>query len=174
MRIPHVLCLAGLLMAGCTTAPDPIRHAPPADLWPAEVRLDPDRYRGSEVRWGGQIVAVHNHKDETVIEIVARRLDRRGRPLLEDHSAGRFLATVQGFLDPAIYARDREITVRGTLAASAERNIGEFRYRYPVVHVDTQHLWPPRPPPEPAYYHDPFWPSPGYPWGWPYYHPRIR
>ena len=47
------------------------------------------------VRWGGAIASVENRRDETWIEIVER-------PLNTDKSAGRFLARVDGFLDPAV------------------------------------------------------------------------
>jgi outer membrane lipoprotein len=174
MKTARFFLVAGLLLAGCATSPEPIRSAPPDDLQLAAVRGDPDRYRGAVVRWGGQVAAVFNQRDETIVEIVARRLDSHGRPYDEDRSDGRFLVKSQGFLDPAIYASGRELTVHGSVEGMSEKTIGEYRYRYPVVRADTLYLWPPRPPPEPVYRYDPYWPHPWYPWGWPYYYPRTR
>ncbi len=168
--------LAGalVLLAGCATVPEAIRRPPPGDLQPDEVRAaaTPQDYLGATVRWGGTIAAVRNLAQETEIEIVARRLDGQGRPQGDDTSRGRFLVRVSGFLDPAIYAPERELTVRGRLEGVLQRPIGEYPYRYPVVRAEQVYLWPPRPTqpaPAPPYYYDPFWYDPWYPWGWPYY-----
>lgn len=164
--------LVAVLLGGCaTTVPEPIRTAPPAEVHVEEVRTAPQTFLGTTVRWGGHIVAVRNLRDTTLIEIVARRLDQEGRPLEEDRSSGRFLAKVAGFLDPAIYAAGRELTVRGQIEGVIEQPIGEFPYTYPLVRAERVHLWPPRPVRVPArpYYYDPFWYDPWYPWGWPYY-----
>lgn len=174
--MPNTRLLALLLglvplmsIGGCTTVPEPIRKAPPGDVQPGEVRAAPQQYLGATVRWGGDIVKVHNRQSETLIEIVGRRLDSQGRPRAEDQSLGRFLAKVTGFLDPAIYAAGREVTVRGQLEGTIEQPIGEFPYRYPVVRAEHVQLWPTRPQPPPYPYYDPFWYDPWYPWGWPYY-----
>ena len=162
--------MAGLLVAGCATVPEAIRTPPPDDLQPAAVRLEPERYRDAVVRWGGVIAAVHNDADETVLEIVARRLDSQGRPRDEDRSDGRFLARTSGFLDPAIYATGRELTVRGVVEGMVEQPIGEYRYRYPKLRAEQLYLWPVRLPPEPNYRYDPYWPYIWYPWYRPYYY----
>jgi outer membrane lipoprotein len=172
-RIAVVMLVA--LLGGCAGGvPAPIAGAPPGDPPLAAVRAAPQQYAGAEVRWGGQIVGVRNETEATQIEVVERRLDADGRPRAEDRSAGRFLARVAGFLDPAIYAAGRELTVRGQLAGTVERAIDEFRYTYPLVQAEHVQLWPERPPPLPAYpYYDPFWYDPWYPWGWPYYPRRY-
>ncbi|UCH52985.1 MAG: Slp family lipoprotein [Pseudomonadota bacterium] len=165
-----IITLATALGA-CTTVPEPIKSAPPGDVQVAEARLDPERFRGTTVRWGGAIQSVRNERDSTVLEIVARRLDSSGQPREEDKSAGRFLAKAAGFLDPALYATGREVTVRGVIDGVSDAMIGDFPYRYPIVRVEYLHLWAPRPPPLPPYYWDPYWGYPGYPWGWPYRYP---
>jgi outer membrane lipoprotein len=172
MRSGTGLLWVALLLAGCAGTPEAIRQPPPDDPQLGAVRADPERYKDSEVRWGGHIVSVRNEKDQTILEVVHRRLQENGRPREEDQSAGRFLAKVQGFLDPAVYAANREVTMRGRVEDVIEQKIGEYRYRYPVIRAGFVHLWPPRPPPEPVrYYYDPYWP---YPWGWPYPPPRPR
>jgi len=166
------------LLGGCASAvPQAIREVPPDDVQIAQARRAPQAYRGKEVRWGGKIASVRNLKDETEVEIVGRRLNGDGRPRDEDISEGRFLAKVAGFLDPAVHAAGREVTVRGRLEdAAVERTIGEFRYLYPVVRAEQFYLWEPRQPPSRDYYgryDDPFWNAWG-PWGypyWPYYRP---
>lgn len=170
------LITAAMFLGGCaSTVPEAIRTAPAGDVRLAEARQDPTRFRDAAVRWGGNIVSVRNLREETVLEIVGRRLDSDGRPRDEDRAEGRFLAKTAGFLDPAIYASGREVTVRGRLAEAIEQPIGEHRYVYPVVRAEQVYLWPVRQPPPSTYpyYHDPFWWDPWYPWGYPYW-PRYR
>jgi outer membrane lipoprotein len=173
MRIYIVSVIAAVVLGGCASVvPEAIRTAAPGNVQIAQVREQPRQFRDTVVRWGGNIVSARNERDHTVLEIVGRDLDDEGRPRQEDRSLGRFLAKVQGFLDPAIYKPEREVTVRGRIEGVVEQAIGEFRYTYPLVQPDAIYLWKPRPPPSPRpYYHDPFFYDPWYPWGWPYYRP---
>lgn len=167
---------AAVLLAACASAPASIGDAPPGDPTLPAVRTAPERYRAQTVRWGGVIASVRNLKDESELEVVGRRLDRNARPLAEDHSDGRFLARVTQFIDPAIYAVGREVTLRGELEESVARTIGEFPYTYPVVRVEAIYLWAQRPATARYPDYDPFWHDPFYPWGypyWPYYRPRY-
>jgi outer membrane lipoprotein len=167
-----VLIAAAAWLAGCSTVPEVIKSPPPGDVHVGEVRAEPARFVGTDVRWGGSVVTVRNERDATVLQIVARRLDSSGQPRDEDRTEGRFLAKVSGFLDPAVYEKGREVTVRGRVEGVVEETIGEFRYQYPVVAVEHLHLWAPRLPPASTYpYYGPYWWHPAYPWGWPYYWP---
>ncbi len=162
------------LLSGCaSTVPDAIRKPPASDIPLSTVRSAPETYRGTTVRWGGMVVSVRNRKDETVIELVYRRLDREGRPREEHQSEGRFLATISGFYDPAVYASDREVTVTGRIEGVIAQAIGEFPYIYTVVRADQVYLWNPRPPPRyvdpDPFSYDPWFPV--YP-PWPYHRPR--
>jgi outer membrane lipoprotein len=168
-RLPVYMLSIAALLGGCASVvPEAIRQAPPGDARIAEVRRDPSSFIGATVRWGGHVVSVRNRRDETVVELVGRRLDDEGRPREEDASEGRFLARVPGFLDPSIYSAGRELTVRGKVERAVEESIGEHRYVYPQVAAEHTYLWPPRPAPLPPHYYDPWW-NPWYPWGWPYY-----
>ncbi|RLK48316.1 outer membrane lipoprotein [Alkalispirillum mobile] len=168
--------LAALLMAGCATGvPEPIRSAPEAAPGVQAVREAPDEAVGETVRWGGVIAEVRNRSDHTELEVVARRLQSGGRPVdRDDASPGRFLAQVPGFLDPAIYAAGRAITVRGVVQGVREQAVGEYAYSFPVVQAEVYHLWPEREPVR-DYRRDPFydpWYDPWYrPWHRPYRHP---
>lgn len=164
------LLLLSLLMACAATVPEPIREVPASNVLLSEVQQTPQQFIGMRVRWGGVIVQTHNRKDDTVIEIVSRRIGNDGRPILEDRSTGRFLAQLAGFYDPAIYMAGREITVVGALTGISEQALGDYTYRYPQLSVTGVYLWPQRLAPEPVYY-DPWWYDPWYPWGWPYNYP---
>lgn len=172
MRIGILGAVTAVLLGACASVvPETIRTAAPGNVQIAEVRAQPAQYNDAMIRWGGNIISTRNERDHTVLDIVARDLDSDGRPLAEDKSLGRFLVKVHGFLDPAVYKAEREVTVRGRIEGVVEQAIGEYRYTYPVVRADDIYLWKPRLPIDPhyPYYYDPFWYDPWYPWGWPYY-----
>ncbi len=166
------IALAGIaLLAACSTVPKELRQAPADNPVLVEVRADADRYTGRQVRWGGTIVSIDNDPVETQVEIVARELYRGGRPLDTDRSTGRFVAEFAGFLDPAIYAEGRDITVTGIVAGVESGKIGDHDYTWPVIRVHYHYLWPARSDmrrdyPAHYYYHDPWYPY--------YYFPRSR
>jgi len=166
-RHPLLVLLAGaaLLQACTSNVPEAIRTPPPREVTVAEARAQPDALQGADVRWGGVIAAVENAREETRIEVVSRPLSRSGRPESGDRSDGRFLARFQGFLDPAVYAEGRELTVRGPLTGVVTREIGAYPYRFPVVDVQVHRLWEPLPEYDPFLY-DPYWYRPWYadPW----------
>ncbi|MFL6646932.1 MAG: Slp family lipoprotein, partial [Sulfurifustaceae bacterium] len=142
----------------------------PGDLSIAQAREDIAVHVGQRVRWGGRITGVENHANETWLDIVGRPLDSNGRPRSGDESLGRFIARVNGFLDPAIYAKGREVTVAGTVERTITRSIGDYPYPYVVVNADMTELWELRVE-RPVYYdpfYDPFWPTRMYPWYAPY------
>lgn len=158
-----------LLLGGCSSVPETIREAPP-DAPPLQVvrQAPPEAYLGAQVRWGGTISRTENLQDKTRIEIVARSLYNDGEPKQVDTSAGRFLAVIGGFLDPAIYATGRRLTIVGEITGHKERKLGDMTYSYPVVKVKAHYLWPP-----PIERDDPYGPrhyDPWYPWHrYPYY-----
>lgn len=146
MRLVRLVCAPALLLlaAGCATTPKSIPDPGPASPTLGDVRESPANFRGERVRWGGTIVGVENRTETTLIEVVARELASDGRPQSGDGSPGRFLAVIDGFLDPAIHREGREITVTGTIAGSTRRPVGEHAYRYIRVEASGHHLWPER------------------------------
>lgn len=158
-----------LALVGCASdIPRPIREAPTGNTQLTQALKEPEKSRGTAVRWGGAITLVENRRDATWIEIVERPLDTDGQPLTTDKSAGRFLARIDGFLDPAIFAPKRLVTVAGALDGNHTRSIGEHPYTYPVVHVEHIYLWPITTNTTHHYYRSPYWYDPWYPWGRPY------
>lgn len=173
--------LSGSLLGGCALNPpagleDTLPQAPSRRA----VQAAPERYLGEEVRWGGEILAVENRADVTEVAVYGRPLFNNAEPRPDGGEGVRFIARFGRFLDPAEYGAGKRLTVRGRLAPAVTRKVGEYPYRYPVVKVEAHHLWPVyRPPPEPAWfrdpYYDPWWPwGPWGPWGpygyWPYRH----
>ena len=157
---------AVLMLFGCAAmGPLPISKAPVANLPVAEVRTDPTRFIGTEVRWGGVITQVENKAKETLVEIVSRPLTRSGQPRESGGSGGRFIASFQGFFDPVVYKKGMQLTVLGSITGQTKRSIGEHDYSFPLVSATASYLWPELQ--EPAYYdYPPFW---WYYDPWPYY-----
>jgi outer membrane lipoprotein len=162
MTMPRLFVIAVLtvLFSGCASnVPRAIQDPVPGAPEVAAVTADPAVYRGRTVRWGGAIARVENRDNETVVEIVAFRLDAFGEPIRDDRSAGRFLARKAGFLDPQIYARDRMLTVVGTVEGVQPGKVGEQVLSLPVVNATEAYLWPRR-----LERRDNFWCDHGY-WG---------
>jgi outer membrane lipoprotein len=164
MRAVVLLCL--LVTACASSLPEGLRESPPVEISIAQARADIGVYASQQVRWGGRITNVENRAGETVLDIVAYDLDGSGRPREGDASLGRFLAHHDGFLDPAVYAKGREVTVGGTILGMQTRPIGQYAYPYVAVKADDIHLWPPpveRRPYDHYGMYDPFF-SPFGPW----------
>jgi outer membrane lipoprotein len=161
------------LLTSCATQPPvPLRVNLTSNPTVAQVLKAPDHNVGTKVRWGGVIHKITNLKTETELEIISRDLDKKARPRVQDNTYGRFLARIPGFLEPSVFAPNREITVVGTVTGTLKRPIGEFEYTYPVVDVKTYHLWDARPVQEGYdnwWMYDPwYWGYPWYPWWYPY------
>jgi len=163
MRI-WMLTFATLALSACTTIPEQLQGTYP-EISPA--RVEPSAF-GSAVRWGGTIIDASNEENKTCFEVLSRNLDKYLRPKVEDRTAGRFIACKEGFFDPEVFARGREVTVIGRIRNIDVRAIDEFNYRYPVIDVDQLVLWEPRE--EVLVIDDPFY-YPYYPYYWGGYYP---
>jgi len=168
-----MVAVGATTIAACTSIPTQLQGEY-AEISPA--RVQPDMF-GSNVRWGGVLVDTHNETDRTCFEVLSRALDRSMRPRVEDQTAGRFIACTNGFHEPELYAKGREVTVTGQIQNMEVRKIEEFDYHYPVVEITDLVLWEERQNVrayDPYYYYDPFY----YPnfWGYPYgvYFPYYR
>ncbi|MHB1056551.1 MAG: Slp family lipoprotein [Rhodanobacter sp.] len=176
---PLTLAAALALLAGCATIPKPLAGTY-TDVSTAGAQQG--GAGGTRVRWGGEIIKTEPGPQQTCFYLLSRPLDSQARPKSESagESQGRFVACRDGFYDPEVFVRGRELTVTGTLHGTVSQKVGEFDYAYPRVEADVVYLWPKRPvmvnyPPG---FYDPFW-GPGfgpgyYGWGNPYWHrPRV-
>jgi outer membrane lipoprotein len=168
-----ILLLALAALAGCATSPfsKQVRQAAKRQPSFADLSARPEAYKGHTVLLGGTIIQTTNRSNATEIEVLQRPLDSWDeRPEDTDQSYGRFLIRCPRFLDSAVYAKDREITVAGEVQGKEVRPLDQTQYPYPVIGCTQIQLWSIRPPV--AYYP---YPGPyGYgPWwgGWPGYYP---
>ena len=133
--------LATLLLAGCVTVPAPLQ----GEYSPAYPSESAERgVPGERVRWGGQVVGIHNGKSDSCFEVVGKVMGSDGRPQVHDRSEGRFIACRAGFYDPAVFKPGRELTIVGTVNRYETHRIDDFDYRYPIVMADVVYLWPER------------------------------
>ena len=126
------LLVAAALLGGCASTPEGLRGEYPGPSSPA--RAEPEDI-GTEVRWGGRLLAVEPQRGRTCFEILSRELNDIARPRTDDGRGPgyRFLACRKGFIDPAGFEDDADITVAGRLTGFETRSIGEYDYRFPVV-----------------------------------------
>jgi len=132
-----------------------------------EVLRDPDRYRNQMVMWSGVIVKSENTKEGTLLEVLQKPADSRGRPLDIDRSYGRFLALHPEYLDTAIFSKGREVTVAGRIIERRVLPLGEIEYAYPLILIKEIYLWRPIRDDRgyPYWWYYPHW------WRYPYWHP---
>jgi outer membrane lipoprotein len=134
------------------------------------LRTDPARYRDARVVLAGEIIDTRPRTGGTEIEVLSRPLGDGDAPQRTDATDGRFIMVAPGFLDPAVYARGRRISMVGTVLGGEERALGDQPYRYILTRPDQIYLWPlPSP-----YAYPPPYPYLGYPYPfgqpyWPYY-----
>ena len=159
MRTMVLAAVAGLALAGCATVPAPLAGNDFAALTPQQAVQQ--NASGEHVRWGGEIIRVEPHADRTCFEVLSRELYPDARPKRRDQSGGRFMACSNGFYDPAVYTKGRDLTVTGTVRGSERHKVGEYDYTFPQVNADQVYLWPQRQYVDQSYYgwrpYDPFW-----------------
>lgn len=176
LKLLSIVSVTGLLMA-CSTTPEKLNFDQNSVSF-IQVAQAPDSFVGNQVRWGGIVARVENLEQDTLIEIVNLPLDRRARPMANQQTGGRFIARVQGFVDPLIYSQGKEITVVGILNQPMPGQIGQHEVNFPVVDSSGHHLWEQRQ----SYQHvsvfstwDPFWfGNVGYRWHRPFYNRYPR
>ncbi len=159
-RLTSVFCL--LLLGGCASnVPMTIQNKPVPNISYSQVKDNISSNVGQTVRWGGKIISVENREQSTWVEILATRLKSFGRPGSQDKYQGRFIARIDGFLDPEYYAKDKQLTVYGQIEDELTKKIDEHAYQYPVIAVNEYYLWP-----DYRRYRHPYY----YPYFYPYRH----
>jgi len=140
----RALVFLAVFAAGCATSPFPDDLARSADraLTLRELRSGPAAHVGARVILGGEVLATTPKPGETEIEVLSRPLRAGEVPERSDSTNGRFLVRTPEFLDPAIYAPGRRLTVLGRVAGQSERRVGDLPYAYPVISAERIKLWP--------------------------------
>ncbi|MBF8999912.1 MULTISPECIES: Slp family lipoprotein [Vibrio] len=135
-----IALLPFLFLTGCVSMPPELAGHQEAVItdyhaWTSHLTTN------SEVRLGGVIAGVSNLANKTRLEIVNLPIDKTGRPNLSVEPKGRFIAYVDGFLDPVSYSKGRLITVIGQTMTAEKGHIGDYKQTFPVMRVTGEHLW---------------------------------
>ncbi|MER3546777.1 MAG: hypothetical protein C4338_03870, partial [Rhodanobacteraceae bacterium] len=125
-RIPILFAstLFTLGLGACATVPQQLAGTYPT-VTPDAVRGG--AAQGTRVRWGGRIIDTEPQEAETCFFVLAQPLDSQARPEREGQGNGRFVACKQGFYDPEVYSRGKEVTVTGTLDGYITRKSRRLR-----------------------------------------------
>lgn len=140
-RLIYTLVL--LVLSGCASqVPVLIKLPPEPDPQFQQVKHNIESHRDQNVRWGGKIISIENKQDSSWIEILASPLGYSGEPNSVDNYQGRFIARIDGFLDPEFYRKDRQLTIYGKVENEIIKHIDDHPYSYPLVHAKVYYLWP--------------------------------
>lgn len=166
MKILALLGGVMLLVSGCShvLSQDALHGVDPLVEY-AQVKGDPDAYRGKTLILGGLIVDASIDREGTTLEVLRYTLDRYGEPGRADEAGGRFLVRSDRFLDPELYRPGLLVTLSGTVLGKTVRPLGKIDYVYPLFRLGEIHLWNRSYTP---YYYDPFYPWGPYPYWYPY------
>jgi outer membrane lipoprotein len=134
------LGLFSVLLVGCSSLPTELEASsePVITDYQKWVNQLPD---AKDVRLGGVIAKVTNLKDKSRVEVVNMPISSSGKPDLDAEPSGRFVAYVDGYVEPLSFAEGRLVTFVGQSAGSEDGKIGEFPYTFPVMNADNQRLW---------------------------------
>ncbi|MGF1737511.1 Slp family lipoprotein [Photobacterium satsumensis] len=137
--------IVGLLaatMIGCAAVPEALMTDSDDPITDVTVLSDPaGQDLGQAIRLGGVIAAIDNGEQKTRLEIVAMPIGSDGKPKLGSSAQPRFVAYVDGFLEPIEYHPGRLVSVAGHVDGEEEGKVGEFHYRFPVVAATGTQLW---------------------------------
>ena len=137
----YLILSLSLLLSACAGSPDYAGYGAAA-VTPQGVATQPQLAAGKRVLWGGVIMKTVNLKDRTQVEVLAFPLDGSERPQIDQSPLGRFIFEQPGYLEPASYASQRQLTVVGTVTGTLPGRVGESDYNYPVVTASRHTLWP--------------------------------
>ncbi|MBY0475506.1 MAG: Slp family lipoprotein [Nitrosomonas sp.] len=137
-----LLLLPYFLLSGCAGLPPAIGNAPAINVSYNQLSHDINNYKDEPVRWGGVIINVENEKNASLMQVLYYPLDFGGRPQPHKAGEGRFVVKTTEFLDPEVYAKDKEITVVGVIAGDIEQTVGKRIIQVPLLSATAIHLWP--------------------------------
>lgn len=178
-RLPVALTTTLLLTAlsACSNVPKQIQTAPNNDVQLSQVRSQVESFSDQQVRWGGEVVAVENNNDVSIIQIVQYPLNHYGKPIPNNSSDGRFLARTTEFIDPVVYKQGTLLTFTGNINGEAIRKVDKKELLMPVIDVNSMYKWPRYQTIQRDPFYDPFYYNGFYPYHGFYnrywYHPRF-
>jgi inner membrane protein len=129
-KMKQVIAITLAVMLGACSSQTTNKNQPTVE----QARANTKMYKGRDVSWGGKILSVKNNRKTTEVEIQSFGLTNTGKPRLSgSNSDGRFIAVFNGFQDPAVLAKGKNIRVNGIITGSMKRKLDSYTYHYPRV-----------------------------------------
>jgi len=128
-----------LSAVSCAVISRDVRYVALQDVPFGLIAREPEKFKGQTVILGGYILEAENTEGQTVLQVLQAPLDFSQRPVSRDSSEGRMSIYHNGYLDPEIYEKGREITVAGVVRADAAR-----KHKGPYLEIESReiYLWP--------------------------------
>lgn len=130
------------ILSGCQLAPPGLERTDNTLISYSQLATADFDCQCQQVRLGGKVIKAAVLKNNTTeIEVLSMTVDRfTAKPVLGSHSDGRFIATLNGFVDP-LSLENQYITVKGTLRGKRSGKIDQVDYIYPLVKADSYRVW---------------------------------
>jgi outer membrane lipoprotein len=134
--------ILALVLSGCTSvlSNQILREADDRITFP-DLQRQPERYRGTLVILGGQIVETVVKEGETWVQILQLPLGAEQRPDNTASSQGRFIVIYKKFADPLVYEKGRKITVAGVVEGGQVIMVNDSPHNAPVLLERETHFW---------------------------------
>ena len=130
------------ITASCSVISSQVRKEAEPPVAFETLMKEANAYVGRTVIIGGYILATENLADKTIILSLQAPLGFRNEPKSRDKSQGRFIVVHKEFLDPAVYRKDRKITVAGYIVGLTTED--DERCPNTCLNIESReiHLWP--------------------------------
>ena len=140
LKYLFLMTLCGLIAVSCSVISKDIRSQAEPRIPFKEISRNPLKYQGRTVVIGGYVLENTASETQTTLTILQSPLKFEDEPDFKDNSEGRFKVSHQGYLDPEVYAKDRKITVGGTIAGCDKA--ASCHKPYPLIESNEIYLWP--------------------------------
>lgn len=146
-----LIFFASLSLAACIQAPQGLERTENMLTRLTDVSQLSADCQCQRIRLGGKVLNATALKDKVQLEILSFPIGRfSGKPVLESQSDGRFIAYMDGFVDPE-NLKERYITLMGVFTAKEKGKIDQADYLYPIINVQHYRIWQYKQ----EYYYDP-------------------
>ncbi len=136
-----ITLLVSALLSACASLPETLTTSNENVITDFQVWLNSPLEPPQEVRLGGVIAKVTNQRDQTRIEVVNMPISRSGRPDLNSEPAGRYVAYIEGYVEPLSFAKGRLVTFLGVTQGEEEGLVGRYPMMFRVMKVTGSYLW---------------------------------
>ena len=161
LRLTMLILFMAAALSSCAVMSNQIRQEAQPAIPFKDLLQNPNAYIGKTVILGGYILDTMNVPNETLITVLETPLSYNEEPKSKDYSQGRFIIAYKGFLDPAVYKKDRMITVGGTFVGIVMKDVEKAPHAFPKIESRQLYLWP-------EYQYN-YGVAPYWGWGIPYY-----